>query len=102
LINRISTLMEMRVARAVLDLETLWHRLQNEGKHEELKARFPTTSLAIETARVAIRAMYEPDDSMLKAYMGALEQPANEHKEPWHKAKMRKRWRAMIDAASPP
>lgn len=52
--------------------------------------------------RTFAAAMREPDDEMLDAYMNALEQPANPDKEPWHKAKMRKRWRAMMDRAFPP
>lgn len=52
--------------------------------------------------RYAIRAMYEPTPEMIEAYMNSLENPAGGRKEPWHRAKMLKRWHAMIDAASPP
>lgn len=64
--------------------------------------RGPNRDKVLRQVRAVIRSLFEPDETMLAAYMAALEQPANPDKEPWHKAKMRKRWRAMIDAASPP
>ncbi len=57
---------------------------------------------AVALARAAIRAMREPTEEMVAAYMSALEHRADPKKEPWHKVKMMKRWKAMIDAASPP
>ena len=91
------TEMELRVAKSIC----LTGRRPNCYMDDNLGCFCGYFAERVESARAAIRAMYEPDDSMLTAYMAALEQPACPKKEPWHNAKMRRRWRAMIDAASP-
>ena len=81
--ERDPTEMELRVAKAA-----------NDAFMEDSFDGYPADSidraLWLQVARAAIRAMYEPNETMLAAYMNALD------------AKMRRRWRAMVDAASPP
>ena len=61
----------------------------------------PAWMMFLDMVDVMVESLREPSPEMFAAYMNALENPADQRRAAWHRMKMLKRWKAMLNEVVP-